>query len=33
MMKSDNAKALKLVSELGALQKAGHKEYKKPEKE
>ncbi|MBP6508562.1 MAG: hypothetical protein KA257_13455 [Opitutaceae bacterium] len=29
----DNAGALKLVSELGSLQKAGHKEYKKPEKE
>ncbi len=28
----DNATALKLVSELGALQKSGHREYKKPDK-
>lgn len=29
----DNAAALKLVGELGGLQKAGHKEYKKPDRD
>lgn len=29
----DNAEAQKLVGELGSLQKAGHKEYKKPERD
>lgn len=29
----DNAGALKLVSELGAMQKSGHKEYKKQERD
>lgn len=29
----ENAAALKLVGELGALQKSGHKEYKKPDRD